>query len=56
MYPPCAVAVTVVQVISPDPNGKSGGWYIFGSAIYQQSSVNHRRAAPRIHSACHMCL
>ena len=43
--PLCAVAVTVVQGFSPDPNGKSGGWYIFGSAIYQQSSVNHRRTS-----------
>lgn len=45
MYPICAVAVTVVHVINPDPNGKSGGWYIFGNAIYQQSSVNHRRTS-----------
>lgn len=54
MSPLGSVAVAVKAAAVAD--GKSAACFSFWGAIYQQSSVNHRRAAPRIRSACHMYL
>lgn len=54
MSPLCSVAVAVEAADVTDSKGAACCG--FGSAIYQQSSIIHRRAAPRIRSACHICL
>ena len=43
MYPLCAVAVTIEAAAITDSKGAACCG--FGSVIYQQSSVNHRRAS-----------